>query len=91
MNAKKGYRSKYRPEYPVDFKFDYKDPASLTRFLMDAGKIVPARVSKLSNKQQNLLARAIKKARQVALVPQGTYAADQYRNPEMPAPKTFEY
>jgi len=91
MNPKKGYRSKYRPEYPADFAFDYKDPVSLTRFLMDAGKIVPARVSKLSNKQQNELARAIKKARNVALVPQGSYAADQFRNPELPSPKTFEY
>ncbi len=91
MNQKKGYRSKYRPEYPVDFKFDYKDAASLTRFIMDAGKIVPARVSKLSSKQQNLLARAVKKARQIALVPQGTYASDMYKNPEIPQPKTFEY
>ena len=91
MKPKKGYRSKYRPEYPADFKFDYKDPLSLTRFLMDAGKIVPARVSKLSNQQQNQLARAIKKARQVALVPQGSYAADQFKMPEIPSPKPFEY
>lgn len=91
MNPKKGYRSKYRPEYPADFTFDYKDPVSLTRFLMDAGKIVPARVSKLSNKQQNQLSRAIKKARNVALVPQGAFAADQFKFPELPSPKPFEY
>ncbi len=91
MNEKKGYKSKFRPEYPLNFKFDYKDPASLTRFLVDAGKIVPARVSKLSTKQQNSLSRAIKKARQIALVPQGTHAADHYKNPKVPTPKTFEY
>lgn len=91
MNPKKGYRSKYRPEYPADFAFDYKDPVSLSRFLMDAGKIVPARVSKLSSKQQNELSRAIKKARNVALVPQGSYAADQYKSPVLPAPQLFEY
>lgn len=91
MKPKKGYRSKYRPEYPADFKFDYKDPLSLTRFLMDAGKIVPARVSKLSNQQQSRLAKAIKQARQVALVPQGSYAADQFRTPDLPSPKPFEY
>ncbi len=91
MNEKKGYKSKFRPEYPRNFKFDYKDPTSLSRFLIDAGKIVPSRVSKLSTKQQNSLSRAIKKARQIALVPQGTHAADHYRNVEIPAPKTFKY
>lgn len=91
MKPKKGYRSKYRAEYPADFKFDYKDPLTLTRFLMEGGKIVPSRVSKLSAKQQNSLANSIKKARQLALIPQGTYAADQFRNAEIPSPKPFEY
>lgn len=91
MNPKKGYRSKYRPEYPADFKFDYKDPQTLMRFVMEGGKIVPSRVSKLSTKQQNSLAKAVKKARQLALIPQGTYASDQFRNAETPSPKPFEY
>jgi len=91
MKPKKGYRSKFRPEYPLDFDFDYKDPASLSRFVVDGGKILPARVSKLSAKQQKNLTREVKKARQLSLLPQGIMAADHFYNPEMPSPKPFEY
>ena len=51
-NTKKNVRSKYGTEYSGDHNFDYKDPASLTRFVSDAGKITPARISKLSLAQQ---------------------------------------
>lgn len=91
MKPKKGYRSKYRPEYPVDFTFDYKDPASLSRFVVEGGKILPSRVSKLSSKQQKQLTREVKKARQISLLPQGIMAADHYFGSEMPSPKPFEY
>lgn len=91
MNQKKGYKSNYRPEYPADFAFDYKDPLTLSRFLMEAGKIVPARVSKLSHKQQRALNTEVKKARQLALIPQGAFAADQYRFPDQISVKPFEY
>ena len=62
-NNKKNVRSKYRTEYSGDHNFDYKDPASLTRFIGDAGKITPARISKLSIAQQKQVAAAVKKAR----------------------------
>lgn len=91
MKPKKGYRSKYRPEYPATFVFDYKDPLSLTRFLMEAGKIVPSRVSKLGTGQQRALTKAIKKARHIALLPQGNLASDKFRNPEQISPVPFEY
>lgn len=92
MKQKKGYRSKYRPEYPEKFEFNYKDPVTLSRFLLDGGKIIPSRVSKLSSGQQTALTREIKKARQLALLPQGSLAADNFGySAEMPAPKPFEY
>lgn len=52
-----------------DFKFDYKDPQTLKYFLTERGKIVPRRVSGLNARQQRDLALAIKRARNVALVP----------------------
>ncbi len=86
---KKNYRSKYRPEYPSDFHFDYKDPVTLGRFMMDGGKIVPSRISKLSQNQQRRLAAAIKQARNLSLVASGSSAYDHYDRPEPISPKPF--
>ncbi len=80
--GKKSTRSKYRSEYPADFHFDYKDPMTLGRFIMEGGKIVPARISKLSLSQQKRVARAIRKARSLALLPNGTEAYDNFERPE---------
>ena len=52
-----------------DFKFDYKDPQQLRHFITDRGKIVPRRISGLNAKQQRDLTRAIKRARNIALLP----------------------
>ncbi len=88
---RKNYKTKYRTDYPSDFKFDYKDPVSLSKFLYEGGRIVPARVSKLSYKQQKSLNYAIKRARQLALLPVGTLAYDNMRRPYPVTPKPFEY
>ena len=48
---------------------DYKDPSVLRRFITDRGKIVPRRVSGVSAKNQRKLAEAIKRARNIALLP----------------------
>ena len=53
----------------ADFKFDYKDAEQLRHFLTDRGKIVPRRVSGLNAKQQRELTTAIKRARNLALLP----------------------
>jgi len=54
---------------PPDHKFDYKDPQQLRNFITDRGKIVPRRISGLTAKQQRDLTRAIKRARNIALLP----------------------
>lgn len=87
---RKSYRSKYRPEYPADFKFDYKDPVTLGRFTMEGGKILPSRISKLSQMQQRRLAAAVRKARSLALLPIGSEAYDNFDRPEPISPKPFE-
>ena len=87
---KKSFRSKYRPEYPGNFYFDYKDPVTLNRFVMEGGKIIPSRISKMSNSQQRRVAAAVRKARNVALLPSGNDAYDYHGRPEPISPKPFE-
>ena len=48
---------------------DYKNPQLLKNFLTDRGKIVPARISGLTARQQRQLTQAIKRARMLALLP----------------------
>jgi small subunit ribosomal protein S18 len=48
---------------------DYKDVKLLQRYVSEKGKIVPARITAVSAKKQRLLAQAIKRARQLALLP----------------------
>ena len=48
---------------------DYKDIALLKRFLNDRGKILPSRQSGNTAKQQRMVAEAIRRARELALIP----------------------
>jgi small subunit ribosomal protein S18 len=48
---------------------DYKDYEKLRRYVNPQGKILPRRRSGLNAKNQRLLARAIKRARHLALLP----------------------
>ncbi len=48
---------------------DYKDVELLKKFISANGKIIPRRVTGTSAKYQRMLATAIKRARQMALLP----------------------
>ena len=48
---------------------DYKDERLLARFITDNGKILPSRLSGVDARHQRQLAKAIKKARYLALLP----------------------
>lgn len=50
-------------------EIDYKDIDTLKAFIIESGKIVPSRITGTSAKYQRMLARAIKLARYVALLP----------------------
>ena len=54
---------------PKGQKIDYKDVRTLQRFISERGKMVPSRITAVSNKKQRELARAIKRARFLALLP----------------------
>jgi len=48
---------------------DYKDEKKLGRFISEQGKIIPKRITGTCAKHQRQLARAIKRARYLALLP----------------------
>lgn len=52
---------------------DYKDVAKLRKYLTESGKILPRRMTGVCAAHQRELAIAIKRARQMALIP---YVAD---------------
>lgn len=50
-------------------RIDYKDVRLLQGFMSERGKIVPSRITAVSGKKQRELARAIKRARHLGLLP----------------------
>jgi small subunit ribosomal protein S18 len=48
---------------------DYKDPQGLRYFVTDRGKIVPRRISGACAKHQRSITLAVKRARNIALLP----------------------
>jgi small subunit ribosomal protein S18 len=52
---------------------DYKDIGLLKHYITERGKIIPRRITGATAKHQRMLTRAIKLARQIALLP---YVAD---------------
>ncbi|MEK8171448.1 30S ribosomal protein S18 [Streptomyces sp. M19] len=48
---------------------DYKDTDLLRKFISDRGKIRSRRITRVTAQQQRQLARAIKNAREMALLP----------------------
>lgn len=56
-------------------EIDYKNASFLAKFISERGKILASRTSGTSTKYQKMIAREIKKARSVALLP---YCATEY-------------
>lgn len=67
--ARRGKKLAQRLNLTRDHVFDYKDPQTLKYFITERGKIVPRRLSGLSARQQRSLALAVKRARNIALLP----------------------
>ena len=62
------YRRKASP-IKIGASIDYKDVELLSNFLTEQGKILPKRLTGLTNKQQNRITKAIKRARILSLLP----------------------
>jgi len=79
---------------------DYKDVGTLKRFINDRGKMLPRRQTGNTASQQRMIARAIKRAREMALLPfvvtEMTAERREYRGRDRhqpyqePAPKPVE-
>ena len=70
VDIEKRKQSKYCRFKKMGIKYiDYKDPDFLMRFLNEQGKILPRRITGNSLKFQRRLAVAVKRARQIALLP----------------------
>ncbi len=52
-----------------DVVIDYKDPKVLKNFVTERGKIIPRRIYGTCAKHQRQLTEAIKRSRQIALMP----------------------
>jgi small subunit ribosomal protein S18 len=55
---------------------DYKDERLLRRFVTERGKIVPRRITGTCAAHQRMLTTAIKRARQIAIMP---FVSESYR------------
>ncbi|MCL4167990.1 UNVERIFIED_CONTAM: hypothetical protein GTU68_044441 [Idotea baltica] len=71
MAAKPFFRRRKSDPFEGDNapKIDYKDTRTLQRYVSERGKIVPSRITAVGAKNQRALARAIKRARFLALLP----------------------
>tara|TARA_B100000686_G_C16542061_1_gene837948 strand:- start:672 stop:929 length:258 start_codon:yes stop_codon:yes gene_type:complete len=69
-NSKPFFRRKKTCPFsgPDAIKIDYRDVKTLTKFISERGKIIPARISAVSAPKQRKLAQAIKRARILALI-----------------------
>jgi small subunit ribosomal protein S18 len=75
MSASQGRRPFFRRKKTCPFTgagapaIDYKDVKLLSRYISERGKIVPSRITAVSAKKQRELAQAIKRSRQLGLLP----------------------
>ena len=67
--SKQGFFKKKNLSDNSDFSIDYKDVKFLSRYISEKGKIMPSRITNVTAKTQREIARAIKRARFVALLP----------------------
>ena len=77
-------------EKKKEFVFDYKDPLALYYFI-EGAKISPARNTGLQTKQQKKLKNAVKKARNLGLLPNHFQSYDDFGRPETVSPRPFDY
>ena len=66
---------------------DWKDTRTLSRYVSERGKMIPSRITAVSQKKQRELAKAIKRARYMALQPYLRIESDNNSRP----PQRKEY
>ena len=56
-------------------EIDFKDIRTLSRYITERGRILPRKITGLSAQQQKKVTRAIKRARQMSLLPYISYGS----------------
>ena len=69
MKKKRKIRTKRAPRVATNAIFSYKDTELLSKFVTEQGSILSREETGLSQKQQRNLAKAVKHARHLALLP----------------------
>ncbi len=65
MESKEQKKSGAKTELVID----YKDVRTLSKFISERGKIIPSRINSQPIKRQREIAKAVKRARILALLP----------------------
>ena len=69
-------KRKWLPMFEVGVKeVDFKDARLLSKFITERGRILPRRITGLTAQQQRMVTRAIKRARQMSLLPFISYGS----------------
>ena len=68
----KPFKKKPNPLKAAKSEIDYKDVALLRKFISDRGKIRSRRITGVTVQEQRELSKAIKNAREMALLPYAT-------------------
>ena len=68
-------KKKWAPLEPGLKEIDFKDIRFLSRYVTDRGRILPRKITGVSCKQQKMITRAVKRARQMSLLPFINYGA----------------
>jgi len=63
---------------------DWKDTRTLSRYVSERGKMIPSRITAVSQKKQRELSKAIKRARFMALMPYVNMDTENARPPRKP-------
>ncbi len=63
---------------------DWKDTKTLNRYISERGKMIPSRITAVSQKKQRELSKAIKRARFMALMPYVNVDTEAARPPRKP-------
>jgi len=63
---------------------DWKDTKTLSRYVSERGKMIPSRITAVSQKKQRELAKNIKRARFMALMPYVNVDTEASRPPRKP-------
>lgn len=68
MSSERRKRNCYFCKNGID-EIDYKETGLLKKFTTPSGKLLPSRITKVCPKHQRKLTRAVKRAREIALLP----------------------